>query len=183
MHCPHRGEAAAAEDDDRRLDGEAAGGWGTLEVSARELAKLLGHFVFASQVIPGGRTYMQGMLFSFQGMEVDWRRGLVRAARGAWRQMEIGASFWRDLEWLDDHLERRNCVPLAAPQLGEAAIAGTDASGWGTGQLIWRDGGREETQLRFTAAEQRRPTSTGVSCWASFVCWRCGARSSAAGLF
>ena len=66
----------------------AAGG--TLEVSVRELAKLLGHFVFASQVIPGGWTYMQGMLSSFQGMEVDWRRGLVRAARGAWRQMEIG---------------------------------------------------------------------------------------------
>ena len=151
MHCPHRGEAAAAEDDliDDWMGRRPAAG-GTLEVSVRELAKLLGHFVFASQVIPGGWTYMQGMLSSFQGMEVDWRRGLVRAARGAWRQMEIGASFWRDLEWLDDHLERRNCVPLAAPQLGEAAIAGTDASGWGTGQLIWRDGGREETQLRFT---------------------------------
>ena len=31
-------------------------------------------------------------------------------------------------------------------------------SGWGTGQLVaWLDGGREEVQLEFTAAEQWRP--------------------------
>ena len=40
---------------------------------------------------------------------------------------------------------------------GEAAITGTDASGWGTGQLAWLDGAREEVQLEFTEAERRRP--------------------------
>jgi hypothetical protein len=49
-----------------------------LSVGAKELAKLLGHLVFGSQVIPGGRTYMQSMLSSFAGLEVDWRRGAVR---------------------------------------------------------------------------------------------------------
>ena len=36
-------------------------------------------------------------------------------------------------------------------------MAGTDASDWGTGQIIWKDGGREEHQLVFTSAERRRP--------------------------
>ena len=36
-------------------------------------------------------------------------------------------------------------------------LAGTDASGWGTGQVIWLDGAREGSVLRFTAAEKRRP--------------------------
>ena len=38
-----------------------------------------------------------------------------------------------------------------------AAVMGTDASGWGSGQLVWLDGGREEGQLRFTGAEIWRP--------------------------
>merc|ERR1712185_114510 len=71
--------------------------------------------------------------------------------------MSVGGGFWRDLEWWSDHLERRNCVSTEAAVMGEAAITGTDASGWGTGQLAWLDGGREEVQLRFTEAEQRRP--------------------------
>ena len=37
-----------------------------------------------------------------------------------------------------------------------AWLAGTDASDWGTGQLVWIDGQREEVSLRFTRAEQRR---------------------------
>ena len=129
-----------------------------LVVGAKELAKLLGHLVFGSQVVPGGRTYMQSMLSSFAGLEVDWRRGAVRRTGGGeWGEMSVGDGFWRDLEWWSDHLERRNCVSLVAPALGEAAITGTDASGWGTGQLVWLDGGREEVQLPFTLAEQRRP--------------------------
>jgi hypothetical protein len=129
-----------------------------LQVGARELAQLLGHLVFGSQVVPGGRTYMQSMLSSFAGLEVDWRRGNVRRTRGgAWQEMEVGTGFWRDLEWWSDHLERRNCVSLEPPPLGAAAVTGTDASGWGTGQLAWLDGAREEVQLEFTAAEQRRP--------------------------
>jgi hypothetical protein len=129
-----------------------------LQVGAKELAKLLGHLVFGSQVVPGGRTYMQAMLSSFAGLEVDWRRGNVRRTRGgAWQEMEVGDGFWRDLEWWSDHLERRNCVSLEQPARGAAAVTGTDASGWGTGQLAWLDGAREEVQLEFTAAEQRRP--------------------------
>jgi hypothetical protein len=53
-----------------------------LQVGAKELAKLLGHLVFGSQVVPGGRTYMQAMLSSFAGLEVDWRRGAVRRTGG-----------------------------------------------------------------------------------------------------
>ena len=70
-----------------------------LQVDAKELAKLPGHLVFGSQVVPGGRTYMQSMLSSFAGLEVDWRRGAVRrTAGGAWGAMEVGGGFWRDLE-------------------------------------------------------------------------------------
>ena len=129
-----------------------------LEVEPKELAKLLGHLVFASQVVPLGRTYMQAMLSSFGGLIVDWRRGEVRpTAGGGWRRQRVGAGFWRDLEWWSDHLERRNCVSTVPSVLGEAAITGTDASDWGTGQLAWLDGAREETRLEFTAAERRRP--------------------------
>ena len=129
-----------------------------LLVGARDLARLLGHLVFGSQAVPGGRTYMQAMLSSFAGLEVEWRRGVVRpSAGGVWREMSVSDGFWRDLEWWSDHLERRNCVSVEPTARGEAAITGTDASGWGTGQLAWIDGGREEVQLRFTTAEQRRP--------------------------
>ena len=55
--------------------------------------------------------------------------------------MSVGDGFWLDLEWWSDHLERRNCVSLERRPLGEAAVTGTDASGWGTGQLAWLDGG------------------------------------------
>merc|ERR1711965_635142 len=48
-------------------------------------------------------------------------------------------------------------MPLALSEVAEAAITGTDASGWGTGQLAWVDGQRLEQQLRFTLAERRRP--------------------------
>ena len=78
-----------------------------LEVHAKELAKLLGHLVFGSQVVPGGRTYMQAMLSSFGGLVVDWRRGTVRPSGGGWRALSVSDGFWRDLEWWDDHLERR----------------------------------------------------------------------------
>jgi len=130
----------------------------TLRVGAVELARLLGHLVFASQVVPGGRTYMQGMLGQFKGLEIDWRRGLVRPAPGAnWTEVEVSSAFWRDIEWWDDCFERRNCTSLVQQPLGEAAITGTDASGWGTGQVAWIDGGKDEVRLRFGAAENRRP--------------------------
>ena len=146
----------------RRLDGRPA------EAEPVELARLLGHMVFASQVIPGGRTYMQGTLSQFQGLEVDWRRGKVRVATPAperrrrpgptphspWRQIELSADFFRDLEWWSAMLARRNCTDLDRRPRAIAAITGTDASDWGTGQLAWLDGQRAEVQLQFSPVEQ-----------------------------
>ena len=71
--------------------------------------------------------------------------------------MRLRRAFWLDLEWWSDHLEDRNCVPLSPPVRAEAYITGTDASDWGTGQVVWLDGQREETCLRFGRAEKRRP--------------------------
>ena len=128
-----------------------------LKVEPKLLAKLLGHLVFASQVVPGGRTYMQSMLSSFSGLEVDWKHGLVRASKGHWDRVSLSREFWLDLEWWRDHLELRNCVPLDEPQMCEAMVAGTDASDWGVGTIIWVDGHKEECNMEFTRAERRRP--------------------------
>lgn len=127
-------------------------------VDPRELAVLLGNLVFASQVMPNARVYLQGMLASFIGLEVEWKRGKVRAVRGAWRPMTLSDAFWRDLDWWDQQLERNNCVPISPPPRARAAVqAGTDASDFGAGELIYLGGQREETRLKFTRAEQRRP--------------------------
>ena len=129
----------------------------TSKCDPTELARLLGQLVFASQVVQGGRTYMQGMLSQFKGLEVDWRRGLVRRIKdSAWAEIELNDGFWRDLEWWVDSFESRNCVSLIEDRLGVAAITGTDASDWGTGQVAWIDGGRDECVLRFGNAEKRR---------------------------
>jgi len=120
----------------------------------KELAALLGHLVFASQVVPNGRTYMQCMLSSFAGLEVEWRRGKVRAVHGEWQRMTVSDGFWRDLDWWDAQLETNNCVPIDARPLARAAIqAGTDASDFGAGEVIYVGGQREETRLKFTRAE------------------------------
>lgn len=130
-----------------------------VRVDVRELASFLGHLVFCSQVVPQGRTYMQAMLSQFAGLEVDWRRGEVRASKlhGAWHKgVSLLPGFWRDLEWWDERFESRNCSPIEVPARGEVAICGTDASDWGTGQLMWDSGLRAETSLRFTLAERAR---------------------------
>ena len=127
-------------------------------VDPRELAVLLGNLVFASQVMPNARVYLQGMLASFVGLEVEWKRGKVRAEYGAWRAMTLGDAFWRDLDWWDQQLETNNCVPICPPPRARAAVqAGTDASDFGCGELIYLGGQREETRLKFTRAEKRRP--------------------------
>jgi hypothetical protein len=130
---------------------------GHLEVEPRPLASLLGKLVFSSQVVRGGRTYMQGMLSQFKGLVVDWRRGAVSFEGEAWRHLRVGEGFWRDLQWWQDHLITRGLVPFESESHAEAVLAGTDASGWGTGQVLWLHGGREESQLVFTKAEKRRP--------------------------
>ena len=122
-----------------------------------ELAKLLGHLVFASQVVPGGRTYMQNMLSAFGGLEIDWKHGRVRAKYGAWDRVHLSDEFWIDLEWWSDHLESRNCIRIDECKPCEALIAGTDASDWGAGTVVWIDGHKEECNLEFTHAERRRP--------------------------
>ena len=136
----------------------ARGSAGVEVVDPRELAVLLGNLVFASQVMPNARVYMQCMLASFIGLEVEWKRGKVRARRGEWRPMTLGDAFWRDLDWWDQQLETNNCVPIDPPKRARAAVqAGTDASDFGAGELIYLGGQREETRLKFTRAEQRRP--------------------------
>ena len=131
---------------------------GSLTADPRELASTLGKLIFASQVVRGGRTYMQGMLSQFKGLVVDWRRGTVAPAGGAWQELEVTEGFWRDLDWWLDHLHSRSLAPFESEQpAGEAVVTGTDASGWGTGQVLWIDGAREESVIRFTAAEKRRP--------------------------
>lgn len=69
----------------------------------------------------------------------------------------VGDGFWRDLEWWSDHMSNRNSISLVTKVAGEAAITGTDASDWGTGQAVFIDGGLEESRLQFTSAEKRRP--------------------------
>eukprot|EP00966_Prymnesium_polylepis_P066376 1540854-Prymnesium_polylepis.2 len=71
--------------------------------------------------------------------------------------VQLSAGFWRDVQWWRDHIGERYSVPWEMPEEAEAVLSGTDASGWGTGQLAWIDGAREEIVLQFTRAEQRRP--------------------------
>ena len=40
-----------------------------------------------------------GMLSSFAGLVVDWRRGRVTAGAGGWRPMIVPVGFWRDLAY------------------------------------------------------------------------------------
>ena len=131
---------------------------GSLTVDPRELASFLGKLVFVSQVVQGGRTYMQGMLSQFKGLVVDWRRGEVKPMGGRWESMEVTAGFWRDLSWWQANLATQSLAPMQPePAKAEAVLTGTDASDWGTGQVLWLHGGREESVLKFTAAERRRP--------------------------
>ena len=128
------------------------------KAAPRELASLLGKLVFASQVVWNGRPFMQAMLSSFAGHTVDWVRGEVSFKGGERKQgIELTDGFWEDLRWWKVHLQERYSVPWKTDELAVAAITGTDASGWGTGQLAWVDGQRLESQLEFTHAERRRP--------------------------
>ena len=129
-------------------------GAGELRVDARELAAMLGHLVFVSQVVPGGRPAMMSMLSSFQGMVVDWKRGRVSVGGGEWRDSSVPAGFWEDLEWWEEHIETRHYTPMEEAERRPAVVAGTDASGWGQGGLVWLDGQREEIQLKFTDGER-----------------------------
>ena len=121
----------------------------------RPLASLLWKLVFASQVVWNGRTFMQSMLSSFQGHVVDWRRGTVSFQGRTSHRISLRDGFWDDLDWWSAHLEEKYSVPWVEQPPDDAVLTGTDASDWGTGQLAWLDGGREELQLPFTHAEKR----------------------------
>lgn len=132
---------------------------GARESEPKPVASLLGKLVFASQVVPNGRTYMQGMLAAFKGVIVDWRRGTVEFGGQRGRLLELRAGFWRDLRWWQRHLASHSFTSFESfsrQPTGELVLAGTDASDWGTGQVLWRDGGREEHRLVFSVAEKRR---------------------------
>ena len=47
--------------------------------------------------------------------------------------MTVGEDFWDDVQWWVDHLAARCLTPFEVPKAGEAAVTGTDASGFGTG--------------------------------------------------
>ena len=131
---------------------------GEEKVDLKALASLLGKLVFASQVVPGGRTYMQGMLAAFKGVVVDWRRGTVSTGGLRGLNLELHGGFWRDLRWWARNLKLHSFTPFVKPDsISGGVLTGTDASGWGTGQVLWLHGGREEYVLKFTAAEKRRP--------------------------
>ena len=131
---------------------------GDMAADPRELASFLGKLVFISQVVKGGRTYMQGMLGQFRGLVVDWQRGRVKPSASTWRDLQVSPAFWRDLRWWKGHLDKRSLAPLGgSAQTAEAVLTGTDASNWGTGQVLWLDGAREEAALSFLHAERRRP--------------------------
>ena len=100
---------------------------------------------------------MQAMLSSFAGLVVDWKRGTVAFSGGGATRLELSRGFWADLEWWSAHLESRNSVAMEAPRPAEVAVAGTDASNYGCGELVWLNGQRAEVMLKFTEAEVRRP--------------------------
>ena len=78
----------------------------------RELAVLLGKLVFASQVVWNGRAFMQAMLSSFAGCEIDWRHGKVSFRGGSFtKRMGLPGGFWDDLDWWGEHLVERYSVP------------------------------------------------------------------------
>ena len=141
----------------RRPDGRGATRESLTEAEPKELASLLGMLVFSAAAVPHGRTYMQGMLRQFAGLEVDWARGSVWYARCEWGSVKLTPAFWRDLSWWRSAMSFSNSVPLGRSAVGEAAITGTDASDFACGELAWLDGAREEMVCIFTQAEKRRP--------------------------
>ena len=78
---------------DSWISSRPSGGSPPAERGPRELASFVGQLVFAAEVIPGGRTFMQAMVRQLGGLEVDWIRGTVRSLMGEWRQVRLCAGF------------------------------------------------------------------------------------------
>jgi len=128
-------------------------------VKPERIAKLLGLLNFASQVVEGGPVFLDRMYNQFRGVIVDWKRGLVRVG-GKGSQMRVKREFFDDLDWWLENLVSRSAVNLM-PRHGrdKATIGGSDASGWGAGQLAWLSGEREEVQMKHTEWERSQPVN------------------------
>ena len=74
----------------------------------------------------------------------------------------VGGRQWqRDMDWWEHHLSHRSLYPFEEkPAAAAGVITGTDASGWGTGQVACLDGGREETNLYICCSRPRREASS-----------------------
>jgi hypothetical protein len=127
-------------------------------VAPRQLARLLGLLNFAAQVVDGGAVFLDRLYSSFRGVVVDWKGGWVKLGDGR-QPMTLTADFFLDLEWWRQNLEARNAVNLLGWDSGayDCRIAGTDASNWGSGALVWLSGEREEIQHHFTDWERAQP--------------------------
>jgi hypothetical protein len=118
---------------------------------------------------------------AFKGVVVDWRRGTVSFGGKAGQELTLRPGFWRDVRWWVNHLHTHSFTTTDKDtSRGELVLAGTDASDWGTGQVIWRDGGREEYQLEFTRAERRRPINWRELLGIVRACRLCGERARGA---
>ena len=123
----------------------------------QQVAELLGLLNFASQVVEGGSVFLERMYSQFKGVIVDWKRAMVRVD-GRTTHMILDADFFRDVDWWLANLTSRHTVPLLADdRADELVLAGTDASNWGRGAVIWLEGDREKSQHRWTRFEESLP--------------------------
>ena len=77
----------------------------------KELAKVIGVLCFATLVTPGGNVFMRRLYGWFQGIVVDWKRGVVVATRPR-DEVKLAQDFWMDLRWWKDHLSSRCWTPM-----------------------------------------------------------------------
>ena len=140
-----------------------AAGRAPLLVTPVEMARLLGHLVFASQVVQGGRVAMQAMLSSFKGMVVDWRLGgrlalvdqvrpTASVAKPEGRGRLLASSGGSRTSWRE-----AACRWRSRRSAWRWWREPTRATRSGYGNLIWLDGHRCEEQLRFSAVERSKP--------------------------
>eukprot|EP00966_Prymnesium_polylepis_P169677 3922986-Prymnesium_polylepis.1 len=60
------------------------------------------------------------MLSCFAGCAVDWKRGTGEFEGERSRTIQLGAGFWRDVEWWRDHVVERYSMPFGETEEAEA---------------------------------------------------------------
>ena len=125
-----------------------------------KVAALIGLLNFAAMVVDGCSIFLDRMYNQFRGVLIDWKRGLVKVDHRA-RYMRLKAEFFEDLRWWKTNVATRSSVPLLARGESESdgVVSGTDASGWGAGQLVWLSGEREENQIEYCPWEKDQPVN------------------------